>query len=86
MPTNKNTRKLSPSHDVVHNEKRRKIKDDNNDDDDTLNPPKIDVEIVTPVGKHKLEILNTPLVKKTINSPSITNCSSILKVNVLCHN
>lgn len=76
IPENNNTRKRSPVNDIILNEKRRKI------DDDLLNPPNADIEIVRPIEKQVLEILNTPLVEKSISSPSVTSYSSILKVYI----
>lgn len=81
LPTINNTRKRSPIHDKVPDEKRRRL-----NDDDILSPPK-SVDELKPIGKQVLEILNTPLVEKSISSPSIANCSSILKVhlnNLIC--
>jgi len=66
----------SPS-EMICNEKRRKI------DANLLSTPIADNEIVKPIEKQVLEILNTPLVEKTIASPSITSYSSILKVHIL---
>jgi len=75
LPADNNTRKRSPiADDMKHNEKRRKL------DDNLLSTPNADNEIVKPIEKQVLEILNTPLVEKTIASPSITSYSSILKV------
>jgi len=76
LPANNNTRKRSPIDDMTYNEKRRKI------DDNLLSTPKAENEIVKPIEKQVLEILNTPLVEKTIASPSITSYSSILKVHI----
>ncbi|KAL5237944.1 hypothetical protein ACI65C_005354 [Semiaphis heraclei] len=73
LPANNNTRKRSPIEDMKHDEKRRKI------DDNLLSTPIADNEIVKPIEKQVLEILNTPLVEKTCASPSITSYSSILK-------
>jgi len=80
LPANTNLRKRSPIDDVVSNEKRRKL------GDDSLSTPNTVNEIVKPIEKHVLEILNTPLVEKTISSPSITSYSSILKVHILLYN
>jgi len=75
LPANNNTRKRSPIDDMKHNEKRRKL------DDNLLSTPNTDDEIVKPIEKQVLEILNTPLVEKTVASPSVTSYSSILKVH-----
>lgn len=75
IPAN-NIRKRSPTCDEFNNEKRRKL-----NDDDITKSPKADNEMLRPIGKQVLDILNTPLVVKTIVSPSVTNYSSILKVN-----
>jgi len=77
LPASTNTRKRSPVDDIICNEKRRKI------EENSLNTPITDNEIVKPIEKQVLEILNTPLVEKTIASPSISRCSSILKVYIL---
>jgi hypothetical protein len=79
LPANINLRKRSPIDDVVSNEKRRKL------EDDSLSTPNTVNEIVKPIEKHVLELLNTPLVEKNISSPSITNYSSILKVHILLY-
>ncbi|XP_022175974.1 protein ELYS-like isoform X2 [Myzus persicae] len=82
LPSNNNMRKRSPlvespsPSDMICNEKRRKI------DDNLLSTPIADNEIVKPIEKQVLEILNTPLVEKTIASPSITSYSSILKTKL----
>eukprot|EP00102_Acyrthosiphon_pisum_P024721 XP_016661931.1 PREDICTED: protein ELYS [Acyrthosiphon pisum] len=73
LPANNSTRKRSPIDDMICNEKRRKI------DENLLSSPNANNEIVKPIEKQVLEILNTPLVEKTIASPSITSYSSILK-------
>jgi len=75
LPANNRTRKRSPIDDMICSEKRRKI------DDNLLSTPNTNNKIVKPIEKQVLEILNTPLVEKTIASPSITSYSSILKVN-----
>lgn len=76
IPANSNVRKRSPTNNIVYNEKRRKL-----NDDDIPDPPKpAENEILRPIGKQVLDILNTPLVEKTIISPSVTTYSSILKV------
>lgn len=62
---------------MICNEKRRKI------DDNLLSTPNANNEIVKPIEKQVLEILNTPLVEKAIASPSVTSYSSILKVHIL---
>lgn len=78
IPANNNIRKRSPPHDVVCNEKRRKL-----NNYDTPSPLKANTEILRPIGKQMLDILSTPLVEKTIVSPSVTSYSSILKVCIL---
>ncbi|XP_026815806.1 MATH and LRR domain-containing protein PFE0570w-like [Rhopalosiphum maidis] len=80
LPANTNLRKRSPIDDVVTNEKRRKL------EDNSLSTPNTVNEIVKPIEKHVLEILNTPLVEKTISSPSITSYSSILKMKLAANN
>jgi len=57
--------------DIIYNEKRRKIND---------SPDKVYDEIIKPIGNNVLDILNTPLVEKTVSSPFVSNISSILKV------
>ncbi|KAE9543994.1 hypothetical protein AGLY_001683 [Aphis glycines] len=80
LPANTNTRKRSPVDDIVSNEKRRKI------EESSLNTPIANNEIVKPIEKQVLEILNTPLVEKTLASPSISRCSSILKTKLALNN
>lgn len=76
LPPRNNKQKHSPTHDQSDNIKRRKT------DDILLSPPvSSNKEISNLMEKNVLEILNTPLVEKTISSPSInTSFSSILKV------
>lgn len=75
LPTSKNTLKRSSTYDIVPNEKYRKM-----DVNDIVNSEETDNEIVTPIGKKVLDILNTPLVEKTKASPCIKSIPSILKV------
>lgn len=76
MNSTKNVRKRSPKDDDIdiNKEKRRKIQDC------VLSPPNTKITEVCSVGKQVLEILNTPLVGKTIASPPVVGYSSILKV------
>ncbi|XP_050440382.1 protein ELYS-like isoform X2 [Adelges cooleyi] len=68
-------RKRSPIADSTEiiNEKRRKI------EDCLLSPPNVKTTDVRAIGKQVLEILNTPLVSKTVASPPVLGYSSILK-------
>lgn len=77
LPPNYNERKRSPTHEIIHNDKRRKLNDDN-----ILSPPKAaNNDIVkSAVKQMEFEILNTPLVKKINTTPWLKSCSSILKV------
>ncbi|XP_050548885.1 protein ELYS isoform X2 [Daktulosphaira vitifoliae] len=71
----KNSRKRSPKDDdiEINKEKRRKIQDC------ILSPPNTKITEVCSIGKQVLEILNTPLVGKSIASPPVVGYSSILK-------
>ncbi|XP_025191116.1 protein ELYS-like [Melanaphis sacchari] len=80
LPANTNTKKRSPVDDLIFNEKRRKL------EDDSLSTPKTVNDIVKPIEKQVLEILNTPLVEKSIRSPSISSYSSILKTKLATNN
>lgn len=75
LPLINKSRKCSPIHDTTSNIKRRKT-----DDDVILSPPSVGNKIPSPIKNQVLEILNTPLVEKTVASPSFANYSSILKV------
>ncbi|VVC44631.1 Hypothetical protein CINCED_3A002568 [Cinara cedri] len=75
IPLHNDNKKRSPTFDIVPILKRKKI------NDTTCSPKAID-DIPKPmIQKQELEILNTPLVTKSISQTLVKNISSILKTS-----